>query len=396
MIVSSIIAGQLIGLICILLAHAVASHPVSSEPVSKGSSLTLALDTWDGKQYYGHISIGNPAQRLRVLLAISQPYNWLLSESNGFNCAQSSSCQRGPETKVDPDGHLEASLVRDNVLINSQPIGVVDFGELTEPPTGDGFIKGRYEGALGLVWSADGRPRHLLDEAVERAQGLANVVSLHLNEEYNNNNNDDDDGQTPAGKLILGGIEETFAKRADLYYVPFNERRFTFELDEVVIKTDEFRWTPGYREVQVNSTTDGFYVEYSHLRVINENIGATWRYNDEEFGFPLSNKGDCTQDESFMESLPDFRFKVGKGEIVISPNEYIIYSSRNGSPACLSLFRRAPDEQHHWTFGTPFLRKYYTVYDFGNMLFGYAPAKVPSVGLIRRCYNACKSIFMKG
>ncbi|KER19400.1 hypothetical protein T265_11814 [Opisthorchis viverrini] len=74
---------------------------------------------------------------------------------------------------------------------------------------------------------------------------------------------------------------------------------------------------------------------------------------------------------SLLNSLRDLAFHVGEKELKLSVEDYVIQTMAQGVPHCYSALKHNPSSRR-WIFGIPFLQGFFTVFDQGRKLLGFA------------------------
>eukprot|EP00164_Ancoracysta_twista_P008258 GFYU01011881.1.p1 GENE.GFYU01011881.1~~GFYU01011881.1.p1 ORF type:complete len:536 (+),score=151.66 GFYU01011881.1:143-1750(+) len=156
---------------------------------------------------------------------------------------------------------------------------------------------------------------------------------------------------TRGSTLVLGGVLDEYHPNDEIFWA------------KVI---DKEHW-----KVRIKDTRMG---QYSHNCQDCEgyiDTGATHIYvphNHYPF-FNLKIDPNCTPET--LKEMPVFAFTVAgengqEKELKLYPDDYIIKREK----VCESGFLRI--DENDWTFGTPFLRAYYTVYDFQKIRLGVA------------------------
>ncbi|KAL4585364.1 hypothetical protein LXL04_009983 [Taraxacum kok-saghyz] len=87
--------------------------------------------------------------------------------------------------------------------------------------------------------------------------------------------------------------------------------------------------------------------------------------------------GESAVDCGKLDSMPTVSFTIGGKEFELSPKDYILKISEGGAAQCISGFIPmdiSPPRGPLWILGDVFMRRYHTVFDYGNARVGFAEA----------------------
>ncbi|KAL8228261.1 hypothetical protein R6Q57_015845 [Mikania cordata] len=85
--------------------------------------------------------------------------------------------------------------------------------------------------------------------------------------------------------------------------------------------------------------------------------------------------GEPTVDCARISTLPTISFIIGGKQFELSPDEYLLKIGEGGSARCISGFIPLdipPPRGPLWILGDIFMRRYHTVFDYGNLRVGFA------------------------
>jgi phytepsin len=88
-----------------------------------------------------------------------------------------------------------------------------------------------------------------------------------------------------------------------------------------------------------------------------------------------SPQGESTIDCSLIPKLPNLQITIGTTTLTMTPQQYIVQMSSQGQTQCLSAFigiDLPPQIGQLWILGDPFIRAFYTIFDYGNSRLGFA------------------------
>jgi len=341
-----------------------------------GPAHNVVINDYQNAQFYGEVTIGG--QTFNVIYDTGSSNLWVPSKQCSFlKCwlhhkydptKSSSYVKDGREFKVQyGSGPAEGVLDRDTVVVGGVSVPNQTFAEITSVtfgPLNIAFAMGKFDGILGLGFksiSVDQIPtpfeqmiaNKLIDEP---------VFAFALPQ--------DNGGE---GELSFGGIDkEKFT--GDLTYVPLtNESYWQISMESMKFGDDSVVSSP-IRAI-VDSGTSLLAGPKDAVDQIAQKAGATSVMGKE-----------YTIDCSKIDSLPTLSLTLGGGKtFTLTGKNYVLQVSGQ----CLFAFMGIEIPSGPiWILGDVFMRKYYTVFDYGNKQVGFAPYKA-ATALEVQDGNAC-------
>jgi len=318
----------------------------------------IVVNDYQNAEYYGSITVGG--QSFQVIFDTGSSNLWVPSKKC-TNCgskslydssASSSYVANGTVFKIEyGSGPVSGFLSYDNVGFGGVTVQKQEFAEITDV-TGLGlaYSLGKFDGILGLAFpaiSVDGI-LPVFPAAVD--QGLISTPSFafYLGKA---------DGQ--AGELTLGGYDSS-KFTGSLTWVPLrNETYWEATLTSMTINNQSVTTTP---RVIIDSGTSLLAGPSAEVKNIAALVGASpfW-LNPKEYTI------DCSK----IPTLPNIVFTIGGIDFPLSGSDYVI----NAGGLCLFAMTGIDVPSGAlWIAGDVFMRKYYTVFDYGNKRLGFATA----------------------
>lgn len=323
-------------------------------------------------EYFGTISIGSPAQELRVLFDTGSGNLLVPSTScdgqaclkhRRFNASQSSSSlniafANKPDTPIGDDGdqdvlnlvfgtgEVSGVIVKDRVCVGTTcaRADLVAAIEESDAPFGEAPFDGIL--GLGLTKLSEAPAFNILDCMVRDKAIRTGIFSVFLGA-----------GSDEESEILFGSYRPEHMI-GSLFWVP-------------VMDT-------GFWQVRLDAVTLGDH----HLKGAADNnasvlldTGTSLLAGPPDVVNSLLDQLGVASNCSNFASLPDIAFVIAGHELKLSPEDYIDRDV-SGSDCTLPLMTQdvKPGEGAVWILGDPFLRKYYTVYDRDKMKVGIAQA----------------------
>ena len=364
-----------------------AKRPI--ELVTTGSVPT-ELGNYFNELYYLHIQVGSGGIELSVLIDTGSKYLWLPNTNcetcehadNLYNVSASSTSNSLLLNYTFKYGKasVTGTAVEDTVNIladNNTKLQNFPFLSVSNSSNFENF---EADGILGLSFVDKALVfKNFVEEL--KSQGKIKVASFSLY--LNSNFLDEVVGTNPTSTIIFGGYDMNFAKE-----------NFKF----VKIDKSSGSWTSGLNKIEVDRMKDGgfqntgilnlnskrvtFNTGNSKIKVPTIEYNSLMSYILEKyncFGLDTEVFCNCPGDYFFDTNLADFpvlRFYIHDEKNNTEPHffelepEYYVEADSNICRVMLSDF----GENDYIVLGLPFLRRYYTYFDYEKELIGLAPA----------------------
>merc|ERR1712159_639374 len=318
----------------------------------------IVIKDFSNAQYYGQVSVGTPPQNFNVIYDTGSANLWVPNKKVGlagilkhkYNSAKSSTyVANGTEFKIQyGSGPVSGIWSEDTVTMGGLPAKNQLFAEVDDVKgLGLAYGIGKFDGILGLGWdsiSVNGvkTPFHNLVDSGALAQP---VFAFYL-------------GDNQPGTLMLGGTDKSHYT-GDFSYVNLaSEDYCSIKLDGLKIGGDSYTSTT---KAIVDSGTSLLAGPKADVAKIAAKIGAKSLMGKE---YTI----DCNA------KAPDMTFTIGGKDYTFTMKDYTISSGSTCLFAMMGIDVPAP-RGPLWILGDVFMRKYYTVFDWGNKRLGFALAK---------------------
>ncbi|AGO10765.1 AaceriAGR407Cp [[Ashbya] aceris (nom. inval.)] len=318
------------------------------------------IQTFRYTQYSINVTLGTPPQVLSVALDTGLGNLWVPSaQCSSMSCAMNkkylhanSSTYRsnGEEVSlVSGSGSMKGYLSTDVLGLGDAVLGEQGFAEAT---SSDLPFIASYEGVFGLGHRelAKGGQVPPVYNMLERGQLKEPVFGIFLPKDLQHINE---------GEIIFGGYDDTKFS-GPLEWLPVTKKGF-WEVEFNSISTGN---SSVQGEGQGAILDTGSSLTLLPTELFDKFNGAL----EAALGINNSNPIPC----SLRDSAPDVVFELGGKKFAITGNEYIMPAG----PACMITIRPQPSDaqSNAVILGTPFLRKFYSVYDLGSDRVGLAKA----------------------
>ncbi|GAA5938631.1 hypothetical protein JCM3775_002178 [Rhodotorula graminis] len=337
--------------------HTMLEQDQFNDQLAKGGH-GVPLTNYLNAQYFAEITLGTPPQSFKVILDTGSANLWVPStRCSSIACflhskydatASSTYKANGTEFKIQyGTGSLEGVISNDVMTIGDLEIKKQDFAESTVEP-GLTFAFGKFDGILGLGYDTIS-VQHVVPPFYNMlAQGLLDepVFAFWM-------------GSDPEqGEATFGGLDARhYTGKID--YVPVRRKGY-WEVELEKVKFGDEVLELDNTGAAIDTGTSLIALPTDIAEIINRDIGAKKGWN-----------GAYTVECSTVPSLPALTLYFGGIPYKLDAKDYIL----EAQGTCISAFQGldipAPLGPI-WIIGDVFLRKFYTVYDYGRSAVGFA------------------------
>lgn len=319
-------------------------------------------------QYYGEIGIGNPPQKFYVVFDTGSSNLWVPSKKcysiacflhKTYN-SKASSTYHSNGTSIAiryGRGSMKGFLSNDALELAGVTINNQVFGEATSIP-GLTFAMAKFDGLLGMgfetiaVEKATTPFKNMIDQNLVSEP----VFSFYLNR---------DQTKQPGGEIIFGGVDENFFNGPITYTNVTSEGYWQFKMNSVRVEGG-LELCKGGCQAIADTGTSLIAGPKAEVRQINEKLGAIEIPGTGEFILPT-----CELDK-----LPTIEFDIEGKKFPLKPEQYLMKVTMSGRTSCISGFLGFDiPGKALWILGDVFIGPYYTVFDYGKKMVGFAETK---------------------
>eukprot|EP00920_Eleutheroschizon_duboscqi_P042214 GHVT01100982.1.p1 GENE.GHVT01100982.1~~GHVT01100982.1.p1 ORF type:complete len:776 (-),score=214.40 GHVT01100982.1:985-3312(-) len=346
---------------------AVGSAPAHLNDVAAKHGISKLIDLHDfqNSQYYGDIQLGSGQTTFSVVFDTGSSNLWVPSVDCGRSCGSHAKYNHEASSSYVKDGRkfnirygsgpVSGYVSTDAMTVGSIKLSDFKFAEVTDASgLGMAYAMGRFDGIFGLGWpsiSIDG----LLPPFSEIAQrGLVKqaVFAFYLGQH---------DGAN--GELVLGGIDPKHYVGQITWLPLVSESYWQVALQAVTVGSQSFS---NSSKVILDSGTSLIAGPTADVERLAAAVGAH-RF----FLFPNEFVISCDA----VAHLPTINFTMGGQTFGIEPKDYVTKMSSNPMMPC--MFGVIPMDVPAplgpmWILGDIFMRKYYTIFDYGRARVGLA------------------------
>jgi len=340
-----------------------AGLPTVPPQVTLDDTHHVVINDFENAQYYGPITVGTPPQSFQVVFDTGSSNLWVPSAKctqipcylhHKYDSSKSSTyVANGTVFNIEyGSGPVAGFLSVDTVGVADISVTNQMFAEITDV-TGLGlaFAIGHFDGILGMAWQSISVDNVTTVWSTMIQEGFIQdtVFAFYLSQ-----------SGLVQGELVFGGID-TNHFTGSLVWVPLiSETYWEVKLDDLTMNGKS---VSNVKRAVIDSGTSTLAGPSDEVKAIATMLGAT----------PI-NPQEYTIDCSKIPSLPVLSVTLGAQLFNLTGADYVINA---GEGVCLfgmlGIDIPAPYGPL-WIMGDIFMRKYYSVFDWGNMRMGFAPA----------------------
>ena len=329
----------------------------------------VPINDFENAQYYGPISIGTPAQSFNVVFDTGSSNLWVPSKTcplsniackihSKYDSTKSSSyVKNGTDFAIQyGSGSLSGFVSQDAVTVGGVTVPNQLFAEAVKEP-GVAFLAAHFDGILGFGYpeiSVNGITPWF-QEALAQKLIAQPVFSFYLQ-----------NGTDTGGELTLGGTD-TAHYTGDFTYTPVTVPGYwQFAVDGLEVAGTSF--ASSFKAIADTGTSTLAGPKDLIKQLATSIPGVT--------AVPLT--GEYMMDCSKIPQAPTLSFTIAGKKFDLEGADYVIQVSQAGVTECLLGMIGLdvpPPRGPLWILGDVFLRKYYTVFDYGTARLGFATAK---------------------
>lgn len=333
-------------------------------PAERGLKYTqgapVAIHNYEDAQYYGPITLGG--QNFNVIFDTGSSNLWVPNKNctNTLDCLLKHKYDSSKSSTYEADGRVfkimygsgpvSGVLAKDTVEVGgvtakSQGFAMVDVVK----GLGPAFAVGKFDGILGLGFDSISVSNltTVFHNMIDQKAVTDSLFGFYLS------------GATGSdGEMTLGGIDSNHYTGNITYVALTQESYWETKLDSLVVSGDRMTSATA---VILDTGTSILAGPSADVKALAAKVGAK----------PFVN-GEYTIDCKLVPNLPDLEITMGGTKFVLKGADYVL----KVQSICLFGFTgidvpapRGP----LWIMGDVFMRKYYTVFDWGNKRLGFAP-----------------------
>jgi cathepsin D len=335
-------------------------------PAERGQKYALdaevAIHNYQDAQYYGPITLGG--QDFNVIFDTGSSNLWVPNKNctNKLDCLLKHKYDSSKSSTYKADGRVfkimygsgpvsgvlgEDTVSVGGIAAKSQGFAMVDVVK----GLGTAFAVGKFDGILGLGFDSISVSNltTVFHNMIDQKAVSDSVFGFYLSGTSGTD-----------GEMTLGGIDSNHYT-GELTYVPLTQESYwETKLDALVMNGTRMTSATA---VILDTGTSILAGPSADVKAIALAVGAK----------PFLN-GEYTIDCSLVPTLPDLEITMGGAKFTLSGADYVLKVQSICLFGMTGIDVPAP-RGPLWIMGDVFMRKYYTVFDFGKQRLGFAPIK---------------------
>jgi len=339
--------------------------PTVSPKITFDDTHHVVVNDFMNAQYFGPITVGTPPQTFQVVFDTGSSNLWVPSVKctelacllhKKYNSAESTTYKpNGTSFNIQyGSGPVAGFLSIDTVGVADLTVSSQTFAEITDVSgLGPAFAIGHFDGIMGMAWQSISVDNITTVWENMLSEGLIqdSVFAFYLSQ-----------SKTVPGELVFGGIDTNHFTGSLVWVNLISETYWEVALDD--IELDGKSVTTAKKGV-LDSGTSTLAGPSAEVAVIAKTLGALEV-------LPGEYSIDCGK----IPSLPIISVGLGGKTFNLTGADYVL---NPGGGACIlgimGIDIPAPAGPL-WIMGDVFIRKFYTVFDWGRKRIGCAPAVV--------------------
>jgi len=329
---------------------------------------SVSLTDVQDSEYFGEVSIGNPAQKFLVIYDTGSSNLWVPSKTctnckkgtARYDSSKSSSFTKNGQTFAMQygTGSCNGFLSQDDITVGGLTIKDFTFGEV-QTEAADVFGTAPFDGILGMG-PAKAAIDHVpmpMDMLVKQGKIEHNVFAYYLAS-----------GGKSGSTLSLGGTDSSFYT-GDFSYIPLAKAATLLPY-----------WMISASDIKIGGKSTGACGWLLGCESVVDTGTSILAGPPSAMNKLIAQVGEVKEDCSNVKSLPTITFSLGGHDFDLEADFYVIRVTDpdTGKDQCQLGMEGINAGVPIWILGDPFLRKYYTVWDAEQKRVGFALAKQPS------------------
>jgi saccharopepsin len=329
----------------------------------------VTINTFMDMQFFGPVSVGTPGQVFQVVYDTGSSNLWVPSSTCGISCylkpryqstASSTYVANGTIFQIlYGSGPVSGFISQDTVVVGNITVTNQGFAQVTNASgLGLAFAIGQFDGILGLAWDSISVDRTVpvFQTMMNEHPELEKLFSFYL-----------PDTDTGKGVLTFGGIDKSHYTGTLQTVKLTNETYWETHIDGAFIGTTQL---VGDAPVVLDSGTSTITGPTEHVAKIALLLNAT----------AVPGRPMYTVSCADLPNMPNLKFTIKGQDWILTPNDYVINDMDVECILGIMGMDMPKEIGPIWILGDVFIRKVYTVFDWGtrSLHFAYAQGPAPT------------------